>query len=74
MNVREVRESLREVLDRVRDGEEISILRRGEEVARLVPPSREATAVADLSAQRDALVVKGETPSQALAALRAEAR
>lgn len=42
INVREARRELRSLLDRVEQGEEIILLRRGKPVARLVPPQPQA--------------------------------
>ena len=44
INVRDLRERISQVLDRVRSGEEIIVLRRGSPAARIVkPPSGHAT-------------------------------
>lgn len=40
ISVREARQRLRAVLDRVQAGEEIAVLQRSVEIARLVPPHR----------------------------------
>jgi prevent-host-death family protein len=39
INVKEARNKLSSLLDRVEEGTEVILLRRGKEVARLVPPS-----------------------------------
>ena len=39
INVKEARSKLSSLLDRVEEGTEVILLRRGKEVARLVPPS-----------------------------------
>jgi prevent-host-death family protein len=41
VNVEEARNRLGHLLDEVQSGEEITILRSGEEVARIVPPKRD---------------------------------
>lgn len=73
-SVREFREHLRAYLDRAAAGEGVVILRRGREVARLVPPQREPTAFPDLQSFRDGIHLGGERPGQALARLREDAR
>ena len=74
VNVREVRENLRAYLERAEAGEEISILRRGKEVARLVPPERKPGRFPDLTEFRASIKLKGESASEALIRTRREAR
>lgn len=74
VNVREVRENLRAYLERAEAGEEISILRRGKEVARLVPPERKPGRFPDLTEFRASINVKGESVSETVTKLRREAR
>ena len=74
VNVREVRENLRAYLDRAESGEEISILRRGKEVARLVPPERKSGRFPDLTEFRASIKLKGESASESLIKSRREAR
>ncbi len=73
-SVREVRENLRAYLERAESGEEISILRRGKEVARLVPPARGPGRFPDLTEFRASIGLKGEPASETVAKLRREAR
>ena len=74
VNVREVRENLRAYLERAESGEEISILRRGKEVARLVPPERKPGRFPDLTEFRASIKLKGESVSESLIKTRREAR
>ena len=74
VNVREVRENLRAYLERAESGEEISILRRGKEVARLVPPERKPGRFPDLTEFRASIKIRGESPLESLQKLREEAR
>lgn len=74
VNVREVRENLRAYLERAESGEEISILRRGREVARLVPPAREPGRFPDLTEFRASIKIRGESPLESLQRLREESR
>ncbi len=74
VNVREVRENLRAYLERAESGEEISILRRGKEVARLVPPHREPGRFPDLTEFRASIRLKGESASETVIKARREAR
>lgn len=74
VNVREVRENLRAYLERAESGEEISILRRGKEVARLVPPKRKSERFPDLTAFRASIKLKGESASESIIKARREAR
>ena len=74
VSVREVRENLRAYLERAELGEEISILRRGKEVARLVPPERKPGRFPDLTEFRASIKLKGESASESLIKTRREAR
>lgn len=74
VNVREMRENLRAYLERAEAGEEISILRRDKEVARLVPPERKPGRFPDLTEFRASIKLKGESASEALIRTRREAR
>jgi prevent-host-death family protein len=74
VSVREVRENLRAYLERAESGEEISILRRGKEVARLVPPERKPGRFPDLTEFRASIKLKGESVSESLIKTRREAR
>jgi prevent-host-death family protein len=74
VSVREVRENLRAYLERAESGEEISILRRGKEVARLVPPERKPGRFPDLTEFRASIKLRGESVSESLIKTRREAR
>lgn len=74
VNVREVRKNLRAYLERAEAGEEISILRSGREVARLMPPERKPGRFPDLTEFRASVKLKGESASESLIRSRREAR
>jgi prevent-host-death family protein len=63
VNVKEARENLKSLLDRVSAGEQVSILRRGKEVARLVPPGCEGKRLPTLQSFRTSISIKGKTLS-----------
>ncbi|TMA44744.1 MAG: prevent-host-death family protein [Deltaproteobacteria bacterium] len=64
VNVKTARSQLRKLLDRVAGGEEVSLLRRGKEVARLVPPRRTSGALLpNLRKFRASIKVKGRSLS-----------
>jgi prevent-host-death family protein len=74
VTVRAAREQLRALLDDVQAGEEIVVLRRGVEVARLVPASRRRARLPDLSGLRSAVRVRGAPVSAEVIAARREGR
>ena len=74
VNVRDLRNALRELIGRAEAGEEIAILRRGKEVARLVPPVRRHRHFPDLSEFRASMRVEGEPLSEVVVRQRREAR
>ena len=74
VSVKDARENFRAYLDRAEAGEEIIILRRGKEVARIVPPRREPTIFPDLTEHRKSIRLQGERPLEALLKLREETR
>ena len=74
VSVRDARARMAALLNRVAAGEEIVILRRGKEVARLVPPGRRRGHLPDLTAFRASLHVKGEPISETIIAGRREDR
>ncbi len=74
VTVRDARAHLRALLDRVAAGEEVAILRRGREVARLVPPIRKRRRLPDLTTFRGSLQVKGEPLSETIISARQEER
>lgn len=74
VSVKELRESLRSYVERAEAGEEIVILKRGKEVARLAPPERKGGKFPDLTEFRASIEVKGESPLETLLKLREETR
>ncbi len=64
INVKEARDNLSALLDAVAAGEEVVLLRRGKEVARLVPPRARAKRLPSLEALRRSITVKGKTLSE----------
>lgn len=73
-SVKDVRDNLRAYLDRAEAGEEIVILRRGKEVARIVPPKREPATFPDLTEFRKSIEIRGESPSETIIRMRRESR
>ncbi|MBA2692255.1 MAG: type II toxin-antitoxin system prevent-host-death family antitoxin [Rubrobacter sp.] len=74
VSVKEVRERLRSYIERAEAGEEIVILRRGREVARLVPPEREGGRFPDLTEFRASINLRGGSASETVIRQRREAR
>lgn len=74
VSTKEARQNLRALLDLVQAGEEITILRRGKEVARLVPPLRKNRRLPDLSDFRASLRMLGEPLSKEIVKARREGR
>lgn len=64
VNVKETRRLLKTLLDRAEAGETITIARRGEVVARLVPPSRHLRRLPSLSRLRDSIKRQGRSLSR----------
>ena len=60
INVKDARSRLRSLLDRVEAGDEVIILRRGKEVARLVPPEGEGKPLPSLKEFRASIRIIGE--------------
>ncbi len=60
INVKDARSRLRSLLDRVEVGDEVVILRRGKEVARLVPPEGEGKPLPSLKEFRASIRIIGE--------------
>ena len=73
---RTAREKFRELLDHAAHGESIAITRRGQEVARIVPPKQANQPLPDLTAFREeiALQIHGDSLSQAVLDARDEER
>jgi prevent-host-death family protein len=74
VSVKQARENFRALLDRVVQGDEVVILRRGKEVARLVPPRRELRRLPSLEAFRKSIGVKGKSLSAEVVRGRREER
>lgn len=74
VSVRDARSHLRSIMNRVSAGEEVIILRRGKEVARISPPARKSLRLPDLADFRASIRVKGEPMSVTVARARKEAR
>lgn len=76
VGIKEMRENLREYLDRAEAGEEIVVLRRGKEVARIVPPRRELAPgrFPDLTEFRKSIKLRGEPVSETIIRMRRESR
>ncbi len=73
-SVREVRDNLRAYLERAEAGEEIVVMRRGREVARIVPPQREPQRFPDLTEFRNSIELRGEGVLETLLRMREETR
>ena len=74
VNVKETRRQLKTLLDRVEAGETIAIARRGEVVAKLVPPARRPRRLPSLSALRRSIKRKGRSLSSEVIRSRVEER
>ena len=70
----EARRTFKALLDEVSSGHEVSVVRRGQEVARLVPPKRKRQRLPDLSSFRASIRVTGEPMSRTVIRSRREAR
>lgn len=74
VSIKKARENLKSLLDRVAAGEEIALLRRGKEVARLVPPRSPRRRLPSLEAFRRGIAVKGRPLSEEVTRGRREER
>lgn len=74
VSVKDARDNFRTWLDRAEAGEEIVILRRGREVARIVPPRREPKTFPDLTEFRKSIKLRGEPMSETVIRQRRESR
>jgi prevent-host-death family protein len=74
INIREARQNLKSILDRVVAGEEVRILRRGKEIARVVPPPAQGRKAPAMKAFRQSIQIKGKPMSQEVVAARREER
>ena len=64
INVKDARENLSALLDAVAAGEEVVLLRRGKEVARLLPPRTRARRLPGLETLRRSIAIKGRPLSE----------
>jgi len=74
MNVKEVRSSLYTILNKVEQGEEIIILRRGKRIARLSPPEILPNKLPSLKSFRESIKIQGKSLSKTVSELRDEER
>lgn len=75
ITAREARRTLSSLLNEAERGFVISIPRRGQEVARLVPPESDVnTGFPDLTEFRNSIIVKGKPTSQVIIDMRDEER
>jgi len=74
VNVREARRRLAALLDSVETGNEVTITRRGRQVARLVPAEKPPKQFPDLSEFRKSITMRGESAHETLMRMRREER
>jgi prevent-host-death family protein len=74
VSIKEARENMKSLLDRVAAGEEIALLRRGREVARLIPPKTTRRRLPSLEAFRREVAVRGRPLSDDVVKGRREER
>jgi prevent-host-death family protein len=74
VSVKEARENMRELIEQVAAGEEIILLRRGKEVARLVPPKGSRRKLPSLESLRASIHPKGEPLSREVISAREKER
>ena len=74
VSVAEARRRFKALLDEVSSGHPVSVIRRGHEVARLVPPRAKRLRLPDLSPFRASIRVKGEPLSRTVVRARRAAR
>lgn len=74
VSIKQARENFRSLLNRVAAGEEIFLLRRGKEVARLSPPRGARQKLPSLDAFRRSISVKGRPLSDEVVRGRREER
>jgi len=74
VSVKEARANLRALIDLAASGEEVVLLRRGKEVARLVPSARGDRRLPSLRELRASIRVKGRPMSEGVIRSRREAR
>jgi len=64
VSVKQARSNISTLLNRIQEGEEIYILRRGKKIARLVPVDKVSRRLPDLSEFRNSIQIQGEPLSQ----------
>ena len=74
VNVKELRDQLTQFITQVEAGEEITIVRQGKIVARLVPPPSTPSRFPDLTDFRASIKLKGVGVSETVIRERREAR
>lgn len=74
VSVAEARQKLRALLEEVESGQEIVVLRRGKEVARLVPPQKRRRRLPSLEAFRRGIRVRGKPLSATVLRTRRDER
>ncbi len=74
VNVAEARRHFKALLDEVASGHEVSVVRRGQEVARLTPPKPSRRRLPPLGAFRASIRLTGEPLSQTVVRARRAAR
>lgn len=74
VSVAEARSGFKALLDEVSSGHAVSVVRRGREVARLVPPKPTGHRLPTLSSFRASIRVKGAPVSRTVLRVRREAR
>jgi prevent-host-death family protein len=74
VSVAEARRRLKAILDEVSSGQQVSVMRRGREVARLVPPARGGRRLPALGSFRASIRVTGEPVSRTVVRARRDAR
>ena len=74
VSVAEARQQLRSLLDEVAAGEEVAVLRRGKEVARIVPPKGRPRRLPGLTAFRRSIVLRGSPMSTSVIQGRVDGR
>lgn len=74
INAKEARSKFSSLLDKVKEGDEVIIMRRHKQVARLVSPRKEEKSLPDLKAFRKSIRLKGEPLSSIIIKERQEER
>lgn len=74
ISVKEARSKFSSLLNRVKGGDEVIIMRRHKQVARIVPPRKEEKSLPDLKAFRKSIRIKGEPLSSTIIKERQEER